>query len=55
MMDCDPPRGKSSWQFGWYHSLNMKATSAAMVPFAGSPAQHAADSEVYQAGKHTYD
>ena len=32
-----PPRGKSRDELGRYHSLNMKATSAAMVPFAGSP------------------
>ena len=32
-----PPRGNSRDELGRYHSLNMKATSAAMVPFAGSP------------------
>lgn len=32
-----PPRGNSRDELGRYHSLNMKATSAAIVPFAGSP------------------
>ncbi len=32
-----PPWGNSRDELGRYHSLNMKATSAAMVPFAGSP------------------
>lgn len=33
-----PPRGNSRQQSGRYHSLNMNATSAAMVPSAGRPA-----------------
>mmetsp|Transcript_11463 Transcript_11463/g.34871 ORF Transcript_11463/g.34871 Transcript_11463/m.34871 type:complete len:277 (+) Transcript_11463:565-1395(+) len=33
----EPPTGKSSSQLGWYHSLNMKATSAAIVPPASWP------------------
>lgn len=32
-----PPRGNSKAELGLYHSLNMKATSAAMVPLAGRP------------------
>lgn len=35
-----PPLGNSRQLPGLYHSLNMKATSAAMVPSAGSPALH---------------
>jgi len=36
-MAPDPPRGNSRNDSGLYHSLNMKATSAAMVPSAGRP------------------
>ena len=32
-----PPRGYSRQEAGLYHSLNMKATSAAIVPSAGRP------------------
>ncbi len=43
-----PPRGNSRQAAGLYHSLNMNATSAAMVPSAGRPVDTESEADWYK-------